>query len=415
MAGLGLILPLLLACARAPEPADEAPAGAAKEQARKVEPPRKVEQAAVDRRKVVEARSTQADLLEALGYVDGQVAARPEERGVLRHDPARSQPGLSLVYSRTQEQAQLVELDGSVVHTWAVDTPGYWQHVELDPVTGGVIVLVKDQELWSLDRDGGVRWRREGRYHHDLAVDDQGNLYVLARRARRIPELHPELELLDDVVQVLSPTGEQLAEWSVIEALRASPYAFLLPDTWNVKARPGSTTDLDPLHTNHISVMDGSLAHLSPLFAQGNVLLSLRNAHAVLILDGDSHEVLWIWGPGHVTFQHHPTVLDNGHVLLFDNGTKRSRVVQVDPAKNRVVWSYGGPPDFYSETRGSAQRLQNGNTLITVSDTGMAIEVTPQGEVVWEYANPEVAPDGVRGALWRVTRYPPGSVPFLGR
>src|SRR3546814_19873821 len=41
-----------------------------------------------------------------------------------------------------------------------------------------------------------------------------------------------------------------------------------------------------------------------------------------------------------------------------------------------------------SGLRSAQQRLPNGNTLITESDGGRAIEVSPEGDVVWEYVNP---------------------------
>ena len=53
-------------------------------------------------------------------------------------------------------------------------------------------------------------------------------------------------------------------------------------------------------------------------------------------------------------------------------------------------------------------KLPNGNVLITESDRGHAIEVTPQGKRVWEYWNPDVTPDPnpSRAAMYRFTRYP---------
>ncbi len=44
--------------------------------------------------------------------------------------------------------------------------------------------------------------------------------------------------------------------------------------------------------------------------------------------------------------------------------------------------------NFFSPRMGNAQRLPNGNTLITESSFGRFFEVTREGEVVWEYVNP---------------------------
>jgi hypothetical protein len=43
---------------------------------------------------------------------------------------------------------------------------------------------------------------------------------------------------------------------------------------------------------------------------------------------------------------------------------------------------------FYSSIVSSAQRLPNGNTLITEGVDGRVFEVTREHEIVWEYVNP---------------------------
>jgi hypothetical protein len=68
--------------------------------------------------------------------------------------------------------------------------------------------------------------------------------------------------------------------------------------------------------------------------------------------------------------QHDPDFLPNGHILLFDNrkgGPGRefgfSRILEIDPATRRVVWSYvgSGQEPFYTDARGKQQPLPNGN------------------------------------------------------
>ena len=59
--------------------------------------------------------------------------------------------------------------------------------------------------------------------------------------------------------------------------------------------------------------------------------------------------------------------------------------------------AYAEDSKFYSHFKGAAQRLPNGNTLITESTRGRAVEVTPAGEIVWEFYNPHRA--GENGEL----------------
>ncbi|MBT4940429.1 MAG: aryl sulfotransferase, partial [Rhodospirillaceae bacterium] len=50
---------------------------------------------------------------------------------------------------------------------------------------------------------------------------------------------------------------------------------------------------------------------------------------------------------------------------------------------------YAGSPrlSFYSPHISGMQRLANGNTLICEGGKGCIFEVTPEGEVVWEYVS----------------------------
>ena len=82
-----------------------------------------------------------------------------------------------------------------------------------------------------------------------------------------------------------------------------------------------------------------------------------------------------------------------------------------DPLSREIVWEYRGSPEspFYSRTCGVAQRVSNGNTLITESDSGRAFEVTPDGEIVWEFYNPRRAGEKGRfiATLFELVRLPP--------
>jgi hypothetical protein len=87
-------------------------------------------------------------------------------------------------------------------------------------------------------------------------------------------------------------------------------------------------------------------------------------------------------------------------------------VLEVDPFTQEIVWRYGdGEKErIFSESHGAAQRLGNGDTLIVESNNGRAIEVTPQGEVVWEYVNPyrAGAKKELVATLLQVERLDPG-------
>ena len=58
----------------------------------------------------------------------------------------------------------------------------------------------------------------------------------------------------------------------------------------------------------------------------------------------------------------------------------------------KPVWHYEAKnrTDFFSAEISGAHRLPNGNTLICAGVVGHLFEVTPAGEMVWQYVNPMV-------------------------
>src|SRR5205814_10156115 len=107
--------------------------------------------------------------------------------------------------------------------------------------------------------------------------------------------------------------------------------------------------------------------------AEGNIIVSLRNISTVVMIERATGSIIWRLGPPTLAQQHDPRPLPNGNVLIFDNGTHRadnpatfSRVIEVDPRTNAVVWEYADQSlfEFFSPYISGAQRLANGNTLI---------------------------------------------------
>lgn len=360
-------------------------------------------------KQLVESRSPAFDDLAALGYVDASFDPDSDQRGVVLAERDRFFPGFNLYSSRTARSAQLIDMQGGIVHSWASDTTDTWQSVSLLE-DGRLFVLEKDRALLALDRDSRPLWRFEARVHHDLDVFDE-EIRVLSRREEMRPEFHPTRPIVVDMLSILSLDGTLREEISLLDIFQRSTHAYLLPSL--IPAHDaGDRKALDLLHTNHVEVLDGTLAHRSEVFARGNLLLSARNLNAIFILDAAAERILWLWGPGNLTFPHHPQLLANGNLLLFDNGLEASRILELEPLERCIAWSYEAE-GFFSVTRGSVQRLPNGNTLITESDAGYAFEVDPQGETVWEFANPDVDAFGHRSAMWRVTRYAPEELLFV--
>ena len=188
-------------------------------------------------------------------------------------------------------------------------------------------------------------------------------------------------------------------------ASRPDLFAFL-------PIEPGNDDpDADFLHANFFHWMgQPTLARRDSFYAPSNVLITLRKQDTIAMFDFEKGTLVWAWGQGELLRPHDAAVLSNGNILVFDNrtGEGASRVIELDPLAGEIVWEYprGAASKFYSATRGTVQRFPNGNTLIGESGRGRAFEVTPEGDVVWEYRTPYRNEEG-RAAALRIERYPP--------
>jgi hypothetical protein len=106
-----------------------------------------------------------------------------------------------------------------------------------------------------------------------------------------------------------------------------------------------------------------------------------------------------------------------------------SRVLEINPMTKQIEWEYkqpnpskdlngdgfirGNERRFFSSLMSGAQRLPNGNTLITEADVGRIFEVTMSGEVVWEYAPDwfDTTEEFMGEAVYRAYRIPYWWVP----
>jgi hypothetical protein len=370
----------------------------------------------------------QLDRLRSLPYAGSSPVREGERGGVVHHDAARSWPGVNLVTMQMLARAELIDESGEVLRSWHEPGGGRWERAELlpggdllaigaDPAPAGVNGIPDDARYVArFDWSGRQLWKRRLPAHHDVERAPDGRLVLLAFQRRRVPEIHPEIDVRDDLLAVIDEEGTLGETRSLLEAFAASTDVLrLLPLAPN---RIGVVPWLDLFHVNSLEWMRRpELVGRHPIFDLGNVLVCSRHQNAVFVLDWARNRVVWAWGRGELLGPHDARVLDNGHLLIFDNGMGRgfSRVVEVDPTSGSIVWEYRATPpeSFYTMSKGSSQRLPNGNTLIADSDNGRAFEVTADGEIVWDWLCPhEVAP-GRRAAIVRIIRHDRESLPPL--
>ncbi len=331
----------------------------------------------------------------------------------------------------------LVDINGNVVHTWSAPVPP-GRHAKVlangnlfyqGKKEGGVSIfplwdVYHGGLLMELDPTGRiVRQVEHPFHHHDASILANGNLLVGA--VERLPDgaaaqvrggipgsEAPDGSIWGDVVYEMTWDGEIVWRWSPADEL--------------------GTADL-PLD-EHFEREHWPMCNSVEETVDGDVLVGYRSASTCLIVDRRSGKVKWRLGPEEIAQQHHPHMLGNGHVIIFDNGSFRpsssvpySRVIEVDPKdSNKIVWEYKDTPlqNFYSPYMSNAQRLWNGNTLISEGSFGRIFEVTPAGETVWDYVVPYFYcfPDGTgpessagaQNAIFRAYRYKEESFPWLG-
>ncbi len=365
-----------------------------------------------------------------------QITQRRRGVGLIGHDPALSFGGYTLIAPQTGDgNVYLVDIQGRVAHQWKMPVrPGRHAVILANGNLGynGSHAASQDRyPAWSMWHGGDFSevtsggetvWHYEDEaHHHDAQWLPNGHLLyaacapVPAGFAARVPggAAHaPDERMFGDVIREVDRGGRLVWEWKAWEHL--DPAAFPI--------HPGFGRYHWPL-VNGLGAM-----------RDGRVLMSLRTTSGIIAVDRTSGAPTLHIPASVVSHQHAPVELANGNILTLDNGNFRagqhvafSRVVEVDPATNAVVWSYADPVVnlFYTPFMGNAQRLANGNTHVTESATGRLFEVTPAGEVVWEYVIPWFAeyPDaaarktgpGLLNSVFQTFRYAREQLPFLGQ
>ena len=191
----------------------------------------------------------------------------------------------------------------------------------------------------------------------------------------------------------MSPEGAILKEWSVPELLRKNDLNGLYYLGY-IHAVPHETVRNDRLHLNDVEPFPKGLA--PGFFGEGDVLVSLRNINTVLVFNQQTEHIKYIT-TGRFIRQHDPDFVDGDSFTVFDNNDRpfsepdeaSSRIVLVNARTGAMKTLYEGTPEhpFFTSAMGKQQWLPNGNLLITEATKGRAFEVTPDGQIVWQYVN----------------------------
>jgi hypothetical protein len=322
--------------------------------------------------------------------------------------------------------------------------------------------------LWRFGRyeqietpEGALVW--SARQHHDWQREDfpagyyapgvwpaeGGKTLILTHTNHNQPKV-ADVPLEDDRLIEIAGNGDIVWEW--IAGNHIEEFGFSAAARAAIGAAPAvhsARGSFDWLHLN-------AAAYVGPnrwfdegdsRFAPNNVLVSSRHAGVLAIVARDG-KIVWRLGPDfsaskelrairQIVGQHNAHIVPKGlpgagNLLVFDNGGASgygapnatapdganvfgragSRVLEINPVTLELVWSYAAPR-FFSTNISGAQRLPNGNTLITEGANGRVFEVTNEGRIVWEYIYPLFTGTPPANAVYRGYRLPYDWIPQI--
>jgi hypothetical protein len=392
---------------------------------------------------IQDARLTANDLLRMTGIVQPWYYDRSDQAQAAHIRSAHGvAPGLRLISGLTRDGstvANVVDVHGHVVHTWAIEWNQIWPdsthltpHLlpRWSPTTvhglaladnGDLVFNFEERGMVRLDACGGVVWRLPYRTHHSIHFDERGHIWApglitRTEESARLPNYRAPFQ--DYTVLEVSPGGRILTEFFVADMLVANGLGGLL---YMSMSNDTTTVGGDTLHLNDVETFPTSL---SPgIFAPGDIMISLRNINAIVVFDR-GRRVKYV-SVGAVLRQHDPDFVDGNTIAVFDNNNlsreqfdgppdpdgRYSRIVGLSALTTDLDVLFSGSRErpFFTHIMGKHQLLPNGNRLLTESVAGRVLEIDAAGNIAWEYFN--VLGDGrvgmINDALWLPDTFTP--------
>ena len=328
---------------------------------------------------------------------------------VEEHDPDRAFNGITYFTSRDAKRLIGVDMDGSVV----------WDFISTDNVAvgdangfrvhdGKVVYIFKKKPMMVRVEDKEILFDGPPEEaHHSITMTPHGTLMFLAGDPFDVdyPPWYPVTCVQGDTIKEIDlDTREIVWQWRLRD--HVDPIEHHNPER---RLYMGNGC-LDWSHGNTVKFFQDYACNGNRYQA---VLYNSAGLDTFWMIDYATGEVLWSCGMHGTLGQRESldeAVFSPGHdvdrveddlFILYDNGSHRkakaSRAlkIRVDPASGDVEeiwdWSY---PLMYDWWGGDADQLPNGNVLLTNVEHGRLIEVTPEGDIVWDmhFLSPIVLP-----------------------
>lgn len=325
--------------------------------------------------------------------------------------PGRMQAGVTLFNAWAIPGASSLSFDyilaidgsGRLVYVMPTDPLGAFVSGDVRLLRNGHLLVGKPVEAYEMTLDGTIVRTTDGMElfvdSHEIFDMPNGNWMFLIDEVQTVMRNGAPQPWAGHRIVELNAAGDIVWDWNTFDHLSTLDF-----DECSMEF-PRPSGNYDWIHGNGV-VYDA---------IERAVYLSSRHLSRITRIDYDTGGVDWHMGlpkPSDevdfpvdlFSFQHSPQILENGNILLYDNGNRRGDTycetadpysaaveLKVDPqSATPVTVQWEHRQNLYSATKGDADRLRNGNTLITGGHAGAAViqEVSPAGELVWEMRLP---------------------------
>ncbi len=387
---------------------------------------------------------------EARAYHKHLQPTRKQGSGVvINRQPGRQDTILLMGFFDGENQARLVNRDGSVIRKWSLNYTEHFPDADTRPCghlnnplmtdVHGALLTEKGELVFSyeycgavkLDRCSGVLWTLNEKTHHSIVTSENGGYLTLGRdewMASEVVDRFPPFStpatnetILEDTILRLDQQGQVLERISIPGIIIDSGLSALLTANGR-EIKPSHVARNELVHANKIDELPLELADKFPSFSAGDWVISMRGLNLVMVVDATTRKVKW-HQTGPWVRQHDPEFRSDGKISIFNNNayltsytpTEKTRldapretnIMAIDPVSRETEVVFGSKPgqEMLSVVRGQHEILENGGILITEFDAGRVLEVDRTGKVIWEYVNEY--DDEFVGEITNSKLYPP--------
>lgn len=275
-----------------------------------------------------------------------------------------------------------VDMEGNVVWEYTIDpnidATGVGVDTELTE-DDTILFVLSEYGVIEVNREGEIVWEYlDPDVSHDADRLENGNTLVVFGNRDGVT---------DAQVKEVNPDGEIVWEWYARSAYGDSEYTGILSGGWT--------------HTNGADRLE-----------DGNTMINLRNFDLTIIVDPEGNVVEeYDWNTYGEDVDPHEAEINDDTLLVCLQEDSDYAAVEINMETGEMVWGYSA--DGIRRSR-DCDRLPNGNTLIVTvlmgkDNKSTIIEVTPDGEVVWQMIldtplAEENAPGGGPGYFYKAQR-----------